>query len=54
MLNFNIINHLTHPGVRIGAVYEGPVAGGTGTQVYVPNPRASGVKLINTQPLPNG
>jgi len=33
-------------------IYEGPVAGGTGTQVYVANPRAVGVRLVGTQPLP--
>ena len=34
-------------------VYEGPVAGGTGYQYYVPNPLASGVRpLAPGVPLP--
>jgi hypothetical protein len=32
-------------------VFEGPVAGGTGFQLYVPNPRAAGVRLLKTEPL---
>ena len=33
-------------------VYEGQVAGGTATQMYVPDPLAAGVKLTGTKPLP--
>ena len=34
-------------------VYVGPVAGGTGTQAFVPNPMASGVQLRQSGPLPS-
>ncbi len=39
--------------IRAGtSVYEGRVAGGTGTQYYLSNPRAAGVELLNSKPLP--
>jgi len=34
-------------------VYEGPVAGGTGTQIYIPDPGAAGITQVGTSPLPN-
>ncbi|MBI5385968.1 MAG: tandem-95 repeat protein [Verrucomicrobia bacterium] len=33
-------------------IYEGRVAGGSGQQIFIPNPRASGVSLISSEPLP--
>jgi len=33
-------------------VYEGPVEGGTGWQVYIPDPLAVGVQYLGSQPLP--
>jgi RHS repeat-associated protein len=32
-------------------IFRGPVAGGTGIQVFVPDPRAAGVQLLWTKPL---
>ena len=32
-------------------VYTGPVAGGTGTQIFVSDPLGSGVQLLETSPL---
>lgn len=33
-------------------IYIGPVAGGGGTQMYIPSSKKKGVRLINVQPLP--
>jgi RHS repeat-associated protein len=46
----NAVNSYSAPAGT--TVYEGPVAGGTGTQVYIPNPGASGVTQIGSAPLP--
>ncbi len=32
-------------------VYQGAVAGGTGVQIYIPDPRTAGVQLLGTKPL---
>ena len=32
-------------------VFQGPVAGGTGTQIFVPDPLVAGVQLLWTKPL---
>jgi hypothetical protein len=33
-------------------IYEGRVAGGSGQQIFISNPRASGVSLISSESLP--
>jgi hypothetical protein len=35
-------------------IYEGPVAGGTGWQVFIENPVAAGAELLETSFLPQG
>ncbi len=32
-------------------IYDGPVAGGNGTQIFVPDSHAAGVELVETKPL---
>jgi hypothetical protein len=58
---FNLIDY-SHEAVELSmyripkgtVIYEGKVAGGIGHQVYIPNPRRSGVKLLSTEQLPQG
>jgi hypothetical protein len=48
----NTMTNLSTYNVPTGTtVYQGPVAGGTRTQWYIPNALASGVQLINTIPF---
>jgi RHS repeat-associated protein len=47
----NVVNSYNVPAGT--TVYEGPVAGGTGTQIYIPNPVGSGVTQIGSTPLPD-